>query len=204
MTQHLAGGQSRRPAASAAVPSASSAQPVAAPHSAPHSAPRSASHNRTVGARGEAIAAAYLEGLGYRILDRNWYSRYGELDLVAVDGETLVAVEVKTRTGLGYGHPLQAITDRKAARLRRLLVEWCRAHDGSDLTDTAATAGMGDRLALTGCPDLDGPLASDDRPVVGVRGDRPRRWWAQLRIDAIGIVLRDGYAPNIDHLQGIS
>ncbi|MHA3724302.1 YraN family protein [Leucobacter sp. HY1910] len=132
------------------------------------------SHNKAVGARGEAIAAAYLEGLGYRILDRNWYSRYGELDLVAAEGDMLVAVEVKTRTGLGYGHPLQAITQRKADRLRRLLLDWCRTSDAN----------------ATGFTDAAG------------RPDRP--WWANLRIDAIGIVLRQGLSPNIEHLRGIS
>lgn len=135
---------------------------------------RPTSHNRTVGARGEAIAAAYLEGLGYRVLDRNWHSRYGELDLVVVEGETLVAVEVKTRTGLGYGHPLQAITQRKADRLRRLLLDWCRSSDAN----------------ATG--------------LVDDAGQPTRPWWERLRVDAVGIVLRPGASPSIEHLQGIS
>ena len=83
-------------------------------------------HNQALGARGETIAAAYLEGLGYRILERNWRTRSGELDLIARDGETLVAVEVKTRSGTGYGNPLEAITALKMHRLRRLLLEWVR------------------------------------------------------------------------------
>lgn len=84
-------------------------------------------HNRTVGARGERLAAEYLESLGYQILSRNWRDgRRGELDLVARDGEYFVAVEVKTRTGIGYGHPLEAITAQKAGRLRRLLHSWVR------------------------------------------------------------------------------
>lgn len=86
-------------------------------------------HNQTLGARGETIAAAYLEGLGYRILARNWRSRCGELDLIVRDGETLVAVEVKTRSGDGYGSPLEAITAQKMSRLRKLLLEWVRGSD---------------------------------------------------------------------------
>lgn len=147
------------------------------------------SHNRTVGARGESIAAAYLEGLGYRILDRNWYSRYGELDLVAAEGDTLVAVEVKTRTGLGYGHPLQAITQRKADRLRRLLLDWCRSSE-------ANAAGGG----AAGVDSPGGPKPQGDPGPWR----QPRPWWSQLRVDAIGIVLRPGVSPSIDHLQGIS
>lgn len=88
-----------------------------------------AEHNRTLGVRGEALAVEHLEGLGYQILDRNWrYGRHGELDIVARDTYTVVAVEVKTRSGLKYGHPLEAITAAKATRLRRLLLAWTREH----------------------------------------------------------------------------
>lgn len=142
-------------------------------------------HNRTVGARGESIAAAYLEGLGYRIIERNWFSRYGELDIVAADGSTIVAVEVKTRTGLGYGHPLEAITQRKAARLRRLLLEWCRATGGAGSAAVAADA-------------------ADSVGSAGPGGVDTRIWWELLRVDAVGIVLHPGSSPRIDHLRGIS
>lgn len=70
------------------------------------------------------MAGAYLEQQGFRILARNWRNRHGELDLIALDHGTLVAIEVKTRRGTGYGHPLEAITARKASRLRRLLYAW--------------------------------------------------------------------------------
>ena len=63
-----------------------------------------------LGRRGEALAAAYLEVRGYRIIDRNWRCAQGEIDLVATINERVVFVEVKTRSGLGYGHPLEAIT----------------------------------------------------------------------------------------------
>ncbi|WP_336659706.1 YraN family protein [Leucobacter sp. USHLN153] len=86
-------------------------------------------HNQELGARGEALAAEYLEGLGYRILERNWRIRGGELDLIALESGTVVAVEVKTRSGDGYGSPFAAITARKAARLRRLLLDWVRSHE---------------------------------------------------------------------------
>ena len=83
-----------------------------------------------LGRRGEALAAAYLEVRGYRIIDRNWRCAQGEIDLVATIGERVVFVEVKTRSGLGYGHPLEAITLQKLARLRRLAHAWCAAHPG--------------------------------------------------------------------------
>lgn len=116
-------------------------------------------HNRTLGARGEALAGDHLERQGFTIVARNWRTRHGELDIIALDRGTLVAVEVKTRAGTGYGSPLEAITARKARRLRRLLHEWRR-----------------------------------DRDYCNTR----------MRIDAIGIVLRQSGAPRIDHLRGIA
>lgn len=77
-----------------------------------------------VGAYGERVAAAHLVAAGMVILDRNWRCPAGELDIVARDGDTLVFCEVKTRTGTGYGSPLEAVTARKAARLRRLAATW--------------------------------------------------------------------------------
>jgi putative endonuclease len=82
-----------------------------------------------LGRRGEALAAEYLADAGLRIVDRNWRSPAGEIDIVAVDGATLVVVEVKTRSSLDYGHPLEAISDTKLARLCLLAGQWARAHD---------------------------------------------------------------------------
>lgn len=101
------------------------------PHFSDPEPPRS--HNQTLGALGEELAAGYLVGLGYRLLAQNWRCKYGELDLVMQDGSTVVAVEVKTRSGSGYGSPLEAITARKASRLWRLLLEWRRAHHQRDV-----------------------------------------------------------------------
>lgn len=90
---------------------------------------RTQSHNQALGARGEALAAEYLQSLGCEVLDRNWRSgRTGELDLVVRDRDHVVAVEVKTRSGRGYGTPFESITARKTDRLRTLLHSWVRAH----------------------------------------------------------------------------
>ena len=62
------------------------------------------------------------------IIERNWRSVQGEIDLVAREGDEIVFVEVKTRSNVAYGHPLEAITPRKLARLRRLAGAWCLAH----------------------------------------------------------------------------
>lgn len=80
-----------------------------------------------LGRRGERIAERALSGLGYNIIDRNWRCPSGEIDLVARDGDALVFIEVKTRTSTAFGHPFEAITPRKLARLRRLAAAWLDA-----------------------------------------------------------------------------
>jgi putative endonuclease len=85
--------------------------------------------NHILGRYGEDRAATYLTDLGYEIIDRNWRCRSGEIDLVARDRDRLVFVEVKTRNGNGYGHPFEAITPDKVARLRRLVAEWCKSRE---------------------------------------------------------------------------
>ncbi|MCV7148929.1 YraN family protein [Mycobacterium riyadhense] len=84
-----------------------------------------------LGALGEALAVDHLMRLGLRILDRNWRCRYGELDVIAVDttARTVVFVEVKTRTGDGYGGLAHAVPERKVRRLRRLAGVWLAGQD---------------------------------------------------------------------------
>lgn len=85
--------------------------------------------NRSIGAYGEALAAEYLQSIGCQVLARNWRAgRTGELDLVVREQQFVVAVEVKTRSGRGYGSPFESITALKAGRLRRLLLQWVREH----------------------------------------------------------------------------
>lgn len=79
-----------------------------------------------VGRRGEDCAAQYLQQAGYTLLERNWRCQQGEIDLIAERNGDVVFVEVKTRSGVGYGHPFEAITVRKLGRLRRLAAAWCR------------------------------------------------------------------------------
>ena len=81
-----------------------------------------------LGRTGEQLAADYLQRAGLRILDRNYRCAEGEIDIVAADQRVLVACEVKTRSGLGYGTPIEAVTRRKLRRLRRLAVRWVVTH----------------------------------------------------------------------------
>jgi putative endonuclease len=81
---------------------------------------KAADSRRALGAAGERLAAAYLTRAGYRIVERNWRCAFGELDLVASLGATLVFVEVRTRRGPTFGSPEESLTPRKRARLARL------------------------------------------------------------------------------------
>ena len=74
--------------------------------------------NRRKGNRGEDEALRYLRSRGLRLVERNYRTRYGELDLIMRDGETLVFVEVKWRATLAYGSPVEAVDERKRRAVR--------------------------------------------------------------------------------------
>lgn len=72
------------------------------------------------GRRGEDAAAAYLERIGMTIVDRNWRCPSGEVDVVFLDGQTLVLCEVKTRSTDAKGTPEEAVTPQKQKRIAKL------------------------------------------------------------------------------------
>jgi putative endonuclease len=84
---------------------------------------------KPLGRRGEEAAARYLRRLGYIIVARGHRDNIGEIDLVAVDGRTVVFVEVKTRTSHDAGHPADAVDDAKQRRLTRLALSYLKRHD---------------------------------------------------------------------------
>ncbi len=82
----------------------------------------------SLGAYGEAFVARHLTGQGMVLLDKNWRCDLGEIDLVLRDGPILVVCEVKTRSSLAFGSPLESVSAQKAARLRRLAARWLADH----------------------------------------------------------------------------
>ena len=75
-------------------------------------------NNQKFGANSESIAAKYLaETLGYKILEKNFRTKTGEIDIIAKDGDTLVFVEVKARRSASYGNPKYAVTFRKQKKI---------------------------------------------------------------------------------------
>ncbi|MGI6175296.1 MAG: YraN family protein [Christensenellales bacterium] len=83
---------------------------------------------KKTGAEGERIARQYLIRQGYAVIEQNYRTQHGELDLIAVDSEgTLVFVEVKTRTNTYYGLPRESVTTKKQARVRMVATEYMQA-----------------------------------------------------------------------------
>lgn len=83
---------------------------------------------RDVGARGESAAAAFLEGHGYRIVQRNYRVRGGEIDLVCEEGDVLCFVEVRSRADARFGTPEETIGRIKRRRIARAAQKWLTAH----------------------------------------------------------------------------
>lgn len=82
----------------------------------------------TLGQRGERLAARWLRKQGYIIVAGGRRSRYGEIDIVAVEGETIVFVEVKTRQSHDKGHPAEAVDGRKQEHIARSALAYLREH----------------------------------------------------------------------------
>ncbi len=85
-------------------------------------------NTKPLGAKGERLAASYLRDCGWEVLERNYRTRLGEIDLVCRDHDTIVFVEVKTRTSSNFARPDESVTRRKQAKLRRLVEEYLLKH----------------------------------------------------------------------------
>jgi putative endonuclease len=84
----------------------------------------SGTRNKTLGARGEEIAASYLRGQKFTIIERNFRCKGGEVDIVARDGKTFVFVEVKARSSLSFGSPQASVTPFKQRQISKAALTW--------------------------------------------------------------------------------
>lgn len=110
-----------------------------------------ACHNRELGRRGEEAAARYLERRGFEILERNWTCPAGEADIIAQDENTLVFVEVKTRSNTDKGLPEEAVDQKKRERYERIAAAFLGTYDAVDVAvrfDVVSILAVGGERAL--------------------------------------------------------
>ena len=86
------------------------------------------SHNRQLGQYGEQLAADFLIKRNYRIIDKNFQTRYGEIDLIASQGDEILFVEVKTRTNSNFGYPELAVNQVKLDHLTKTALFYLDLH----------------------------------------------------------------------------
>jgi putative endonuclease len=114
-------------------------------------APLNSDPRHELGVAAEDQAAIFLQQKGYRILERNAAYKVGEVDIVAMDGETLVFVEVRSRTDPGQVHPAATVTRKKQRQIIRTAMAYCQAHKIRDTMirfDVVAVLGPGGEIEL--------------------------------------------------------
>jgi putative endonuclease len=137
-----------------------------------------------VGRYGERVALRHVVSRGWQVLDTNWRGKDGELDIVALDGDVLVVIEVKTRSGHGFGHPAEAVTPRKLARIKRLTGQWLTA-----FRERLATA----RFQEEAAPGSAVPVLPDVRTRFGA-----------VRIDVVAVTLQPQGPAVVEHLESVA
>ena len=108
-----------------------------------------------IGSAGESEAAAFLIGQGYKILERNYRKRMGEIDIIAQHQKTLCFIEVKTRQSHSHGSPLEAVTKQKQRQIIRLSLYYLKENNIADpqvrfdVVTIDRALGCGDQIKLT-------------------------------------------------------
>jgi putative endonuclease len=111
-----------------------------------------------LGARGEAIAASFLQNAGYRIIEQNYRIRLGEIDIIAEEGGHLVFIEVKTRTDNLYGSPFESVTRQKQQQISKVALEYMsrqECHDRPARFDVIAIRFRGENKKSGRIPDIE-------------------------------------------------
>lgn len=85
-------------------------------------------HTQTIGKYGEDLAANFLQARGYEIIENNYYTRSGEIDLIARKDNFLIFVEVKTRKNFDFGHGEDNINWRKQQKIKKVMREYLNSH----------------------------------------------------------------------------
>ncbi len=151
----------------------------------------------------------FLERMGYFIVERNFRTRFGEIDIVCLDGDILVFVEVKTKIGHNFGEPEEMVSRGKLAQVRRMgevFVEMNKLSVTSDSGHPIFRLGVASvsprRLQTAGSRRI--PASKLDAPAPDVHAIYSRGWKGQCRVDVVGVVLQEnGEAETIRHHEAV-
>lgn len=88
--------------------------------------------HRQIGNEAEDLACSFLTDKGWQILERNYYYGHSEIDIIAREGNTIVFIEVKMRSGTRFGNPIEFVNEKKIGHVFRAAEHWAREHEVSD------------------------------------------------------------------------
>lgn len=160
------------------------------------------SDNKKTGNKGEELACGFLKKKGYLIVERNFRTRFGEIDIVCLDGEKLVFVEVKTKIGHDFGEPEEMVSKSKLAQVQRMGEVFVEMNNllvfDSDLPNFSArmpplrSAQRGYLRQNSACP------APTNQIIHNLK------WNGRCRVDVVGIVLNgDMSVETIRHHEAV-
>ena len=158
--------------------------------------------NKKTGNRGEDLATEFLENKGYLILERNFRTRFGEIDIVCLDGEILVFVEVKTKKGHDFGEPEEMVNKSKLLQVQRMGEVFIEMNNSNFANLDLAASNFGAHLAtdkhVHSCaPNLKTTTSSQ-------KNIYRQKWNGRCRVDVVAIVLNeDSSVERISHFEAV-
>ncbi len=158
-------------------------------------------NNKKTGNRGEELASEFLESKGYLIVERNFRTRFGEVDIVCFEGEILVFVEVKTKIGHDFGDPEEMVSKSKLAQVRRMgevFIEMNKMSVASDSDHPIFRLGVASvslRSRRIPASKLDVPASAAIHSL---------KWNGRCRVDVVAIILNEDLSvERISHHEAV-
>ncbi len=167
-------------------------------------------NNKVTGNRGENIATEYLLKKGYKIEERNFRTRFGEIDIVCWDGQILVFVEVKTKIGHDFGEPEEMFNKNKMSQVKRMgeiyIIEKKQKLEKANYKKLVPV--MPDLIRHPGNYIDSGSvpgMTSNNKTSGVLQGDSfGGRWNGGCRVDMVGIVLTEnGEIEKLEHYEAV-
>ncbi len=152
------------------------------------------SDNKKTGKLGEDLACQFLQDKGFLVIERNFSTRFGEIDIVCLDGEILVFVEVKIKIGHDFGEPEEMVNKSKLARVQRM---------GEVYIEVRNTSKSCSRVPVSGNPRMD-MTARDFVSCSCTSCEALKSWSGSCRVDVVGVVLtKTGVVEAIRHYEAV-